>query len=89
MDGTAQANSENNWGYQAGGLQILFYIHFDTDWYRENISLENDDFYEYLRDRRLEFEIIEPNPKIPNNIKIISDKAQKSAMGRTCCLSKP
>ena len=60
LDGTAQANSENNWGYQAGGLQILFYIHFDTDWYRENISLENDDFYEYLRDRRLEFEIIEP-----------------------------
>ena len=34
-------------------------------------------------------EIIEPNPKIPNNIKIISDKVQKSAMGRTCCLSKP
>ena len=35
------------------------------------------------------FEIIEPNPKIPSNIKIISDKVQKSAMGRTCCLSNP
>ena len=34
-------------------------------------------------------EIIEPKPKIPNNIKIISDKVQKSAIGRTCCLSRP
>ncbi len=34
-------------------------------------------------------EIIEPNPKIPNNIKIISDNVQKRAIGKTCCLSKP
>ena len=42
-----------------------------------------------LRKKLSKFEIIEPNPKIPSNIKIISDKAQKSAMGRTCCLSNP
>ena len=34
-------------------------------------------------------EIIEPKPKIPNNIKIISDVAQKTAIGKTCCLSNP
>ena len=34
-------------------------------------------------------DIIEPKPKIPNNIKIMSDMAQKIAIGKTCCRNNP
>ena len=46
--------------YQPGGAQICFFITFDTDWYKENISQSDVGFYDYVRSRRLEFEIIEP-----------------------------
>ena len=32
---------------------------------------------------------MEPKPKMPNSIKMISDNVQKSAIGRICCLSNP